>query len=890
MLRESQDGYGPALNAAQSADTLARRLARFDVHLLEALPDPEAMARMHKHGRSSTHFRPDGSSFRLQISIVTVAGTPLVLMLVTGSAAQLDDEYGQPATDGFGEFLTRFGPGIAATPALDRIGREPWAMKAIVDAYRGIEATRGEPAWLAGDDDTQYWDKEALFLEPFGTGTEERLHRAGVRGREESGRFTSRRRGSMQSAVPATLAMVGGRVRDPGAGPVMAGLGQVMGLPGKRGERPRPILYVERGGLRPAQEEVDGLLPRLPAGLMERLDLPPDYYPDHWDTLQWLFRILDTPGFVDPEPVGAELEARLFSDTGLRRNSRDLTALFHNSPGAADKLIRRITDHLEEYYHREMVRRRDGLEWVITGLPWALSTADYKRLRLRWPAQDLRARHDTYLLTSTVVTVDRTETGVLQGRRRRRDNAVIYPVLEPRSEPGQVPGHLGGHDHPVPPLPQDCALRAALDMLADDHATLTAPTVELPDEATLLAAEVDTRRADLEDRELAQQARWAELDPGGQAPPAHDGPGPKADAAAQVRPGVPVGPNPADPDPADDPYRATLKSVYNREHDQIREDRAALAAAERRLTVFELEPTRTGLPVEDLWPLVRATTQDDRSLRIPLLSAFSDWELYRDAADDPHDHGQAAEVVAGCASFAFTMTLFHPAVGPRQGRVHGIYPTRARRIVDRNTRAVVEALAAGVPLADQTSARSWYLPRLRVALGASGPLRVLCILDPWLLEVTMAVCHPLLPPDGDIDGRCAGAPLDDSALRRLADDRDWPLPLLERVRWLHLHNTRTTGAWLYRPAPHTTALYRSARRLGTIAVPGPDAAVLGRPRTLPDWSIGDGVATLVPCAGCGSRRIYPSLLMENLGGLCLKCLRDRNGVQWQARYTRYLER
>ncbi|GAA1479015.1 hypothetical protein GCM10009623_34610 [Nocardioides aestuarii] len=879
MLRESgENGVGPVLAAARSTKTIARRIAKLDIHITAALPPPEALATCHRHANVTHHDRDDDQDpFTLRTTVVEMTGTPLVLLLMTGSAAQLDDDFDQPATRACAEFLTRFRPALSMAVELSRIGRDPWAMKDIVTTFRRIEKEYGIASWLCSNDDSRDWDPDALFLEPFSNTTEDRLFRAGRKGRAESLRFKSRVMGAIESELEPEIPMVGGRARDPGAGPVLPGFGQVHEVT-ERGLRGRPIMFADGAEGFPHPHEASGSLPRL---VENGRELP---YPDMLETLRWLFRTADTPGWTDLDKIGRELERRRFSHQGLRR-IHGPTALFQASSHGTRKLLNLImTRHLDDYHLRRTTRRRDGSEWLISDLPATISTADYRRLRERWPAPQIRDRPDTYLLTSTEVLVDDIEPGILQGRRRRSDNAIIYVVLTPDSS-----AHLGAHSRPVPPLPQAVYFSALFDALGRSGASLTPPPDDEPDELALLSAEVEVERQSLRQRRLAQQRRFRELDPGQQ----HqlDSTATRPDGlqiADSVERSTTSGTTLPPPAATDDGYIHDLREKYNSERQSLLTDEAQLRERQRQLETLQGQPRHPGLPVADLLLLAgAAANENDRQMRIPLHAATSDFRIYRRGAptspDDPSDP---------TPSFACTLTIHDPGVGTRQAQVRGTYPTRYQKETSAKVREILERLNDGVPLRSQAGTSRSDLPDLRRALGGRQALRVLGISDPRLLTMTMQCCHPLRPlVELDLTTPTEPMtlpPLDEEALGKLADDKGWPLALMRRIRTLHLEGTRTTSSWLYRSAPGTSTLYATGRRRRTgfhISQP----LLLKTPRTRDDWYLDGRTATLLPCSWCGSRRIYSSRLMEAVGGICRACRRDRAGVRWPPAYDRFLE-
>lgn len=880
--------------AALQILTAARRMAsQHGLDVRPALPALDDLVEVQRHAALVTHHsrveRPDLPDFEIRTTLVRVAGTGLLLTLITGSGALMDTEFVQPAAATFAAVIERYGPALTVASELMRVGKDPWALAPVVHAFRRIEPRLGATPWLAGDDDDDR-GRETMFLERVTHRTEDRLYRAGRQGQVENQRIQRRTTDGARSRAEEHRVFIDGWAPWFAGGAVTPGLFTVRGFadptnedplhsptesvwkpgehdarhypsdlsteawapggqPGPRGlirrfGRGDPRVYVDAPWARPAADMVWGTLPQV---------YDDDGQPvDQWATLEWLLGAWGEKDWTDAHVIGRELERRRWSHDGIRNMYGP--AATYVAGGTRDyKELQLIRRHLDDYWLRRIVERLgDGKdEIIVTGLPRALSEASYHRILRLYP--QTRARRDTHLFTSAPVhLVDDDKDGVLKGRVRRRDGTITYPLCEPDGR-----RRLGGRNNPVPPPSQADLVWPMLETLAAENATFTAPSSELPEELVRLKADIAQAEQDIEKLTIAQRARLEALDPG----------------------------NPNRPGPR---LATNFRDRYERDAERLTDLADAVAQNQALLRSREEDLNMRGIPVADLWSLAAAVVGDGRGtpqwLR-PVILAALDGAI------------QVRRPVGGNGALpdkppwlGFWFWFHDPEVGARRAWAEGSYATAWQRHGSDRVQRILANLAAGQTIAQQRIDLREHGPALRRGLGEQRPARVLCMDDPELVEKTMAVCYQLLDPsEVPPGGRLTGPPLDDPEVATLAAEMGWQEPLLLRIRSLHLHGTRTTARVLHLPAPATAALYAAARRRPSIPVTAAEAALLSTRRTDIDWTVGSGRAALIPCASCGSRGIRLSRLMEVTGGKCGKCGRDRANVWWPGRYDRYLE-
>lgn len=827
-------------HAATAQHTGARRLIAAGIDFTDLLPSRAALDEAQATEALVTqHPRGDGAPFMLRHTLIQITGTPLLLSLITGSGSLVDLERSQPASSAVAGLLQRYPVGLLYVTELSRFGRVPWPLREVVYALEELTARLGSAPWLgAGTDMDGDRRHRPVALEEVTHQTGYRLFAQAQRAEAEADTTVRRTRDAARTRALEHPTMSDGRAAYFGAGTVYPGLAVVRTL-SDRGRRGEAIVFRDEPASRPDAGQISGLLPQQ----FDDRGRPVD----HAGIVRWMLHHLGTPGWGDHE-VAAEAERRRFSYDALRR-LHGQNAAFHAGGAPDHKLMALLLRHLEEYRTGVLnVALGDRLEPVtITGTGRWLDEADYQRL-LHRRQRTTRGRQHARLFTGMPVLVD-GQPGRLQASRRRRDGTVTYVVLDP--DHGRQ--RLGSRDHPIPPLPERVVLQQLFTVLADRQATFTPPDTDLPQEDERLTTEQATLRRKITELTHRQRLRMDEIDPASRSRP-----GSSAIAELHQR------------------FDATAVEL-SLLRDQVRHLEA------RRVSLQE-DPNLGGLPVGDLWSLAAVATgrEPPPPLRLAVQGAIRGFLISRPAGGSGRDCDRSPR-------FAFTLTVHDRAVGTREVPVDGDYPTWGERQADRRVHGVLAAMRNGQPPLRQGLCISDWRPRLRVALGTRGPARALVILEPELLRMAMAVCHPPAA-EPSTDGALCGPPLNDEAVSALAAETGWPEPLLVRLRQLHTNQDQAIAMWLHFRAPATAALYAAGRRQRRLMLTTAQRFLLGTSRTAIDWTRhADDSVALRPCAYCDRRRTTLIRLRESTGGVCRSCRRDRCGVTWPATYDTYLE-
>lgn len=849
LARSSSVGEEARRAVIRQIRTAARRLVPHDLGMHEVIPsDAALMAAQVTSKYTTSHPRHGMPPFPLNVTLVHVTGTQLLIALITGSGAQLDEDFNQPAIAAAGALLDQVRPFLTVVPELTRVGRDGFGFAPFAKAYRRLRVHHGEPAWLAyeEDDDLDH-DPEAMRLEPYTKSTERRLFEAGVKGRAYVDRFASQATGGARTALLKNPVMEKGCVVWPTGTAPMPGIAAVR----RRGEgrHGRTYATIESPEFLPDRREVLWGMPEV---------LEDDGSPvDQWATIVWLFKNIYLPEWTDEMLIGAELDRRRFSWASLRKRTGDPTATLGSDPDRIHRLLELLCrTYLDDYFHRVLrVKMPNTSEpVVITGLPLALDEASRDRIARRWNADVRpRERRDTHLFTGAPVhLVDDHLDGVLEGTTRGRDD-VTYHL---RHVDSRV--RLGGRDHPVSPLREQDLLQAMLTALAAEGGSFTRPATREPADVRRLRTEITQRAHTIAHLEAAQAERRPYLDP--------------PTARVKVQAGV-------------DPERVkVIADTYLAEAPGLRALIATQRDDESRLQSRERDLGTGGIPVHDLLLLPRALVgPTPPELRGPILDSI----VGRIQVKRPLGGNGATPDKPG--SFEFQFQFHDPSVGTRVAFASGDTHSSWQRHTAASLHRTLQLLTDGVTAADLNISTPQHHPLLLAALVGRRTHRVLKITDSRLVAMTMQVCHPLLPLHACVPGeRFTGPALDEDAICRLAHERGWPEVLLRRIRDLYLTDHRVATRWLRPPSPMAAALYARGRR-GRVPLNKAEKVRLRDSRTSLDWDIHGATGTLIPCATCGSRRLHLTRLDEIAGARCAACGHDRAGVHWGRAYVQYVE-
>lgn len=836
-------------DAANGHDTMARRLARYGVDYCDALPRIEDLQEAQLTSGEMFPFPRYGGGFiEVHVTLVQVEDVPLMLGLISGTGSTTDEDEDQPSILTSAAVLEQYLPALTVVPELFRLGREPWTFKRIVDAFRACQRRHGPRSWLAYEDRERAYDRDAMRVEEFTDETGYRLFDAGREGRQEALRTARRTAGGRQSRAARSPQLVRGRMLKPTPGPVIPGMGQGIMLPTQAG-RGDSIAYIDAAWARPEQSE---MLTRLP-----EVRGPQKQLVDQWETLEWLCRTARRPGWTSSERLAGELARRKFSTDALRRRNRDPNYLFQPTPNATSQLFRTIfVTHWDALFGQyvEMELGDGGGKRRIPGLPPIMDEEDYYRIK-EWHERKLNSRADVYLFTGVRARLlpDAVD-GVLAGNRRTPGGPVEYRIISDYAR-GAVTTRLD----PAPLIPETEILRAIGNLLADEHATFTPDTDAPPEAITALEAKVEQTQNLIARMEKRQASRWQKID--------HE-------------------------DREVDHTYLRLKSEYDRTETELIRLRLGLEPARAEIERMRASYHVSGIRVDDLFQLPRALTDPtDRGLRDLLLPGLDGViEVQRPTHTQPHGF-DLQDVV----QISVPVTVHDPEVGRRRAIARGAFATKGQLRGQRRLYRVLEALTEGVPYPDLdrngSNQGGGGLVRLRAALGEDCHGWVLSVTEPDILRPTMLVCYPLLPLEQvSTEARLTRSPLGRDQLIGLAETTGYGLDLLHRILDLHQLPQFRSRSWLWRQAPQTAQLYATARRRGAIPLTRSLRLLLATPRNSPDWDVHDDVATLRPCAHCGTRRSHPCRLRQATGAVCRSCYRDRALVPWRPSLVQpYLE-